>query len=167
MGNQRHADTTPHGYRGSAAKALVIAAICLIGGLTFTGLPIFETLLWIACAVTVMVEIALAVVLFFSRWTNKRAAVVLVLLALFQAGQTYFNEQMRYTSADPVIPIDNFGVLVLCASAVYLIKKGQPWPVRPHPDGGSGPTWDARPCSGRAAPIRPIRHPMVHTLSAL
>ncbi|WP_404315945.1 hypothetical protein [Prescottella equi] len=133
MGNQRHADTAPHGYRGSAAKALVIAAICLIGGLTFTGLPIFETLLWIACAVTVMVEIALAVVLFFSRWTNKRAAVVLVLLALFQAGQTYFNEQMRYTSADPVIPIDNFGVLVLCALAVYLIKKGQPWPVRPHP----------------------------------
>ncbi|OQQ23530.1 hypothetical protein A6410_22665 [Prescottella equi] len=100
MGNQRHADTAPHGYRGSAAKALVIAAICLIGGLTFTGL--------------VMVEIALAVVLFFSRWTNNPAAVVLVLLALFQAGQSYFNEQMRYTSADPVIPIDNFGVL-FCA----------------------------------------------------
>ncbi|BCN64230.1 hypothetical protein [Prescottella equi] len=118
MGNQRHADTAPHGYRGSAAKALVIAAICLIGGLTFTGL--------------VMVEIALAVVLFFSRWTNKPAAVVLVLLALFQAGQSYFNEQMRYTSADPVIPIDNFGVLFLCALAVYLIKKGQPWPVLPH-----------------------------------
>lgn len=133
MGNQRHADTTPHGYRGSAAKALVIAAICLIGGLTFTGLPIFETSLWITYAVMVMVEIALAVVLFFSRWTNKPAAVVLVLLALFQAGQSYFNEQMRYTSADPVIPIDNFGVLVLCALAVYLIKKGQPWPVRPHP----------------------------------
>ncbi|MBM4494400.1 hypothetical protein GS436_17300 [Rhodococcus hoagii] len=132
MGNQRHADTTQQGSRGSAAKALVIAAICLIGGLTFTGLPTFETSLWIAYAVTVMVEIALAVVLFFSRWTNKRAAVVLVLLALFQAGQTYFNEQMRYTSADPVIPIDNFGVLVLCASAVYLIKKGQPWPVLPH-----------------------------------
>ncbi|NKR28723.1 hypothetical protein GS504_08300 [Rhodococcus hoagii] len=166
MGNQRHADTTPHGYRGSAAKALVIAAICLIGGLTFTGLPIFETSLWIAYAVMVMVEIAVAVVLFFSRWTNKPAAVVLVLLALFQAGQSYFNEQMRYTSGDPVIPIDNFGVLVLCALAVYLIEKGQPWPVRP-PDGGSGPTWDARPCSGRAAPIRPIRHPMAHTLSAL
>ncbi|NKZ73499.1 hypothetical protein GTA09_31025, partial [Rhodococcus hoagii] len=71
MGNQRHADTTPHGYRGSAAKALVIAAICLIGGLTFTGLPIFETSLWIAYAVMVMVEIALAVVLFFSRWTTN------------------------------------------------------------------------------------------------
>ncbi|MBM4481202.1 hypothetical protein GS444_19055 [Rhodococcus hoagii] len=45
-----------------------------------------------------MVEIALAVVLFFSRWTNKPAAVVLVLLELFQAGQSYFNEQMIHLS---------------------------------------------------------------------
>ncbi|UNQ37812.1 hypothetical protein MPC38_13665 [Prescottella equi] len=152
MGNQRHADTTPHGSRGSAAKALVIAAICLIGGLTFAGLPIFETSLCLAYAVMVMVEVALAVVLFFSRWTNKPAAVVLVLLALFQAGQSYFNEQMRYTSADPVIPIDNFGVLFLCALAVYLIKKGQPWPVLPTTGGRRyrPPTWDARPSSASA-----------------
>ncbi|CBH48646.1 hypothetical protein GS894_11680 [Rhodococcus hoagii] len=77
-------------------------------------MPIFETSLWITYAVMVMVEIALGVVLFFSRWTNKPAEVVLVLLALFQAGQSYFNEQVRYTSGDPVIPIDNFGVL-FCA----------------------------------------------------
>lgn len=132
MGNQRHADRTPHNSRGSAAKAVVIASICLIAWLTFTGLAVFETSLWIAYAVMAMIEIALAGVLFFSRWTNRPAAVVLVLLALYQAGQSYFNEQMRYTSADPVIPIDNLGVLALCALSIYLIKKGQPWPVLPH-----------------------------------
>lgn len=95
-----------------------------------------------------MVEIALAVVLFFSRWTNKPAAVVLVLLALFQAGQSYFNEQMRYTSADPVIPIDNFGVLVLCALAVYLTQKGQPWPVRPPLTGVPAPPGMLAPARG-------------------
>ncbi len=125
-----HEGRTPHDVRGRIAKALVIAGLCLIAWLTFTGLAVFETSLWIAYAVMAMIEIALAVVLFFSRWTNRPAAVVLALLALYQAGQSYFHEQMRYTSADPVIPIDNLGALALCALAIYLIKRGPAWPVR-------------------------------------
>ncbi|MBM4575431.1 hypothetical protein GS415_02435 [Rhodococcus hoagii] len=165
MGNQRHADTTPHGYRGSAAKALVIAAICLIGGLTFTGLPIFETSLWIAYAVMVMVEIALAVVLFFSRWTNKP-----------QQSSSYYWHCFKPDRATSTSRCDTPQLirssrsttrsLVLCALAVYLIKKASPGLFDPTPDGVPAHL-GCSPLLGRAAPIRPIRHPMAHTLSAL
>ena len=129
MGDQ-HADTTPRSSGGTTAKALVIAGVCLIAGLTFTGLGTFGTSLWIAYAVMAMIEIVLAVVPFVSRWTNRPAAVVLAILTVFQAGQSYFYEQQRYSSDDPVIPIDNLGVLVLCALAIHLIRTGPSWPVR-------------------------------------
>ncbi|WP_145238495.1 MULTISPECIES: hypothetical protein [Nocardiaceae] len=129
MGDQ-HAARTPHDSRGRTAKALVIAGICLIAVLSWGGLPTFETRLWVAYAVMALIEIVAAGVLFFSRWTNRPAAVVLAILAVFQAGQSYFYEQQRYTSADPVIPVDNFGVFVLCALAIFLISVGPSWPVR-------------------------------------
>lgn len=125
----RHADRTLRNSRGRAAQALVIACLCLIAGLSFTGLGTFSTSLWIAYAVMAMIEFVLAGVLFVSRWTNRPAAVVVALLGVFQAGQSYFYEQARYSSDDPVIPIDNFAVLVLCALAIYLIKRGPSWPV--------------------------------------
>ena len=132
MGNQ-HAERAPRDSRGSAAKALVIGGVCLIAGLSFIGLGIFSTSLWIAYAVMAMVEIVGAVFLFFSRWTNRPAAVALAILAVFQAGQSYYSEQYRYSRNDPVIGIDNLGVLVLCVVVISLIAAGPSWPARRRP----------------------------------
>jgi len=126
----QHADSTPRDCRGSTAKALVIAVVCLIAGISSVGLGVFSTSLWIAYAVMAMIEIVLAVGLVVSRWTNRPAAVALLILAVVQAGQSYVYEQHRYSSDDPVIPIDNLGVVVLSVLAIHLIQTGPSWPVR-------------------------------------
>lgn len=108
-------------YGGDPLKALVISGLCVIFVVSFVGLSIFGTSLWIAYAVMAAIEVVAAVGLIVSRWTNRPAAVVLAILAMFQAGQSYFYEQTRYSANDPVIPIDNFGVLVLCVLAIGLI----------------------------------------------
>lgn len=83
------------------------------------------------------VEIVGAVILFFSRWTNRPAVVALAILAVFQAGQSYAYEQVRYSANDPVIPIDNLGVVVLCVVVISLIA--------------AGPSRSARRCLARIA----------------
>lgn len=109
-------------------KKYVIAWLVIVTAVSWTGLGIFETSLWIAFAVMAMSEALVATVLFASRWRNRWAAVVLAVLAAFQFGQSYFYEQAHYTSNDPVIPIDNFGVLILCGLAISLIAAGPSWP---------------------------------------
>ncbi len=106
---------------GDPLKALVISGLCVIFVVSFVGLSVFGTSLWIAYGVMAAIEVVVAVGLVVSRWTNKPAAVVVAILAVFQAGQSYFYEQTRYSANDPVIPIDNLGVLVLCVLAIGLI----------------------------------------------
>ncbi|MET4048861.1 MULTISPECIES: hypothetical protein [unclassified Rhodococcus (in: high G+C Gram-positive bacteria)] len=109
-------------------KKYFIAVLGVILVLSWTGLSIFETSLWIAIAGMAVAEVVIALLLFTSRWRNRRAAVVVAALAAFQFGQSYFYEQVRYTSSDPVIPIDNFAVLILCGVAIALIASGPRWP---------------------------------------
>ncbi len=109
-------------------KQGVIAGLVMILVVSWTGLTMFETSLWMAFAVMAFLEAAAAVAFFVSRWRNRPAAIVLALLAVFQVGQSYAYEKARYTSSDPVIPIDNFGVFALCVIAAVLIADGPPWP---------------------------------------
>ncbi|MBY4212966.1 hypothetical protein HQO42_15360 [Rhodococcus fascians] len=109
-------------------KKFLIAGLGVIVVLSWTGLPIFETSLWIAFAVMAVAELIISLVLSTSRWRNRWAAVVVAVLAAFQFGQSYFYEQVRYTSSDPVIPIDNFAVLILSGVAIALIAAGPTWP---------------------------------------
>ncbi|MBY6540366.1 hypothetical protein HQ325_16955 [Rhodococcus sp. BP-349] len=108
-------------------KKYLIAGLVVVTVLTWTGPGIFETSLWTALAVMAACEAVVAAMLFASRWRNRRAAVVLAVLSAYQFGQSYFYEQAQYTSSDPVIPIDNFGVLVLSGIAISLIAAG-PFP---------------------------------------
>ncbi|OZF44466.1 hypothetical protein [Rhodococcus sp. 14-1411-2a] len=109
-------------------KKCIMAGLVVILVLSWTGLSIFEESLWIAFAVMASSEVVIAFGLFTSRWRNRWAAVVVAALAAFQFGQSYFYEQVRYTSSDPVIPIDNFAVLILCGVAIALIAAGPRWP---------------------------------------
>lgn len=104
--------------------------LCAIAWVSFTGLSTFDTSLWIAYAVMAAIELAMAVALMTTRWRNRPAAIALAVLAVFQAGQSYYYEQARYSRNDPVIALDNFGVLILCVLAAALIAVGPPWPIR-------------------------------------
>lgn len=109
-------------------KKCVIAGLVLVIVVSWTGLDILETSLWIALAVMAIAEALLAAALFASRCRNRWAAVVVAVLAAFQFGQSYFAEQAQHTSSDPVIPIENVGVLILCGTAIGLIATGPSWP---------------------------------------
>lgn len=111
-------------------KAIAVVVLCAIAWVSFTGLSTFDTSLWIAYAVMAAIELVMAVALMSTRWRNRPAAIVLAMLAVFQAGQSYYYEQVRYSRNDPVIALDNFGVLLLCVLAVALIAVGPPWPIR-------------------------------------
>ncbi|MDJ0361030.1 hypothetical protein [Rhodococcus sp. H29-C3] len=110
-------------------KFSIIAGLVLVTVVSFTGLGFFEKSMWIAFAVMAVLEVTVAFLLFGSRWRNRWAAVFVSVLAVFQIGQSYYWEQVRYTSSDSVIPIENFGVLLLCAIAIFLIVTGPSWPV--------------------------------------
>lgn len=111
-------------------KLGVVAGLVMILVVSWTGLTLFETSFWIAFAVMAALEVVAAVTFFVSRWRNRPAAIVLAMLAVFQIGQSYYYEEARYTSSDPVIPIDIYGVFVLCVIAAVLVANGPPWPGR-------------------------------------
>lgn len=116
-------------HLGRIAKTVVIVVLVVIAFVSLTGLGWFGTSLWIAYGVMATIEIAMAILLIASRWRSRPAAIVVAILAVFQAGQTFYNEQVRYERNDPVIPIDNLGVLLLCLLATALIATGAAWPV--------------------------------------
>jgi len=127
-GHQPRYRSTPAGL---AAKAAVILFLCVAIVISWLGLGLFETSLWVAFAILAAAEAVLAgMLLLSSRWRSVGAGVAMALLAVYQAGESSSYELDRPTSADPIIPIHLFGSTFLALLAILLVVSGPAWPTR-------------------------------------